>query len=129
MNVKSLPPLFTRQALRFALSGFLVTGLHVIFATTFIHILLLAPSLANGLAFVVATVFSYLLNTTWSFSSPLHGRTLIRFFVVSAIGLSLAMALSGAAQYYGLHYWYGIVFVVCTVPPVTFLLHNFWTYR
>ena len=39
------------------------------------------------------------------------------------------MAMSGAAQYYGLHYWYGIGLVVCIVPPVTFLLHNFWTYK
>lgn len=115
--------------MRFALSGLLVTGLHIFIATAAIQILSLAPSLANGLAFVVATVFSYLIHTRWSFSRPLHGKNLIRFSVVSLIGLSLAMVTSGAAQYYGLHYWYGIFFVVCTVPPITFLLHNFWTYR
>jgi SAM-dependent methyltransferase len=129
INVKTLPSVLTRQALRFALSGLLVTGLHVFIATVFIQSVLLAPSLANGVAFTVATIFSYLINTMWSFSSPLHGRNLFRFCSVSLIGLFLSMTISGAAQYYGLHYWYGIVFVVCIVPPVTFLLHNFWTYR
>jgi len=129
MNYKTLPLVLTRQALRFALSGLLVTGLHVLIATAFIQIILPAPSLANGVAFVVATVFSYLINTMWSFSSPLHGRNLIRFCIVSFIGLFLAMAISGIAQYFGLHYLYGIGFVVCIVPPVTFVLHNFWTYR
>ena len=129
MNVKSLPPMLTRQALRFALTGFLVTVLHVLIATTLIQTVLPAPSLANGVAFVAATIFSYVINTTWSFSSPLHGRNLFRFCVVSLIGLFLAMAISGAAQHYGLHYGYGIAFVVCIVPPVTFLLHNFWTYK
>lgn len=129
MSVKTLPPLLTKQALRFAFSGLLVTGLHVIIATAFIRIVLPSPSLANGVAFLVATVFSYLVNTMWSFSSPLHGRNLFRFCFVSSIGLFLAMAISGAAQYYGLHYWYGIGFVVCTIPPVTFLLHSFWTYK
>jgi SAM-dependent methyltransferase/putative flippase GtrA len=129
ISVKPLPSLLTRQALRFALSGLLITGIHVFIATVFIQILLLAPALANGVAFVVATIFSYLINTTWSFSSPLRGRNLFRFCCVSFIGLFLSTAISGAAQYYGLHYWYGIAFVVFTIPPVSFLLHNFWTYR
>lgn len=129
MNAKKLSQAFTRQALRFVFSGLLVTGLHVYIATAFIKYLLPAPPLANGVAFLVATVFSYLINTMWSFSSPLHRRNLFRFCVVSLIGLSLAMAISGTAQYYGLHYLYGIGFVACTVAPVTFLLHSFWTYR
>jgi putative flippase GtrA len=129
MNVKTLPRILTKQALRFALSGMLATSLHVFIATAFIQIVSPAPSLANGVAFLVATVFSYLINTIWSFSRPLHGRNLFRFCLVSFIGLFLAMFISGAAQHFGLHYWYGIFFVVCIVPPVTFFLHSFWTYR
>lgn len=129
MSVKTLSPVLTRQAFCFALSGLLVTGLHVCIVTVFIQIVLPAPSLANGVAFVVATIFSYLINTTWSFSRRLHGRNLFRFCFVSFIGIFLAMAISGAAQYYGLHYWYGIGLVVLTVPPVTFWLHNCWTYK
>jgi putative flippase GtrA len=107
----------------------LATGVHVLVAVAFIRIVLPAPSIANGVAFVVATIFSYLVNTMWSFSSPLHGRNLLRFCVVALVGLSLAMMISGAAQHYGLHYLWGIFFVVLVVPPVTFLLHSFWTYR
>ncbi|MFO1434320.1 MAG: GtrA family protein [Candidatus Competibacteraceae bacterium] len=124
-----MPILIKRQALRFAFSGLLVTGLHVLVVVAFIQVVLPAPPLANGVAFVVANFFSYLINTTWSFSKPLHGKSFIRFFLVSLIAFSLTIAISGAAQYYGLHYWYGIIFVVCTVPPITFLLHTFWTYR
>jgi putative flippase GtrA len=129
MKVKLLHSVFTKQVLRFTASGVLITGLHVIIATTFIKIVLPVPVIANGVAFVTATIFSYLINTLWSFSSPLHGKNLFRFCVVSFIGLFLAMAISGAAQYYGLHYWYGIGLVVCIVPPVTFMLHNLWTYN
>lgn len=118
-----------KQAQRFAISGLLVTSLHVLVATCFINFVLAVPSLANGVAFVVATVFSYMVNTLWSFSSPLHRRNLLRFVLVSLVGLFLAVAVSGYAQYYNLHYIYGIGLVVCTVTPVTFLLHGFWTYR
>ncbi|MDD5175818.1 MAG: GtrA family protein [Sterolibacterium sp.] len=129
MSAKTLLPALTRPALRFALSGLLVTGLHVFVASAFIQLVLLTPSLANGVAFLAATIFSYLLNTMWSFSSQLQGRNFFRFCIVSSIGISLAMLVSGAAHYFGLHFSYGIGLVVCVVPPVTFLLHNFWTYR
>jgi putative flippase GtrA len=98
-------------------------------AVGFIHFVAPAPSIANGVAFVVATIFSYTINTLWSFSSPLHGRNLFRFVAVSMVGCLLAVTVSGTAQHYGLHYWYGIGLVVFTVPPVTFLLHSLWTYR
>jgi putative flippase GtrA len=130
MNVKKFhSPVLTKQAIRFAVSGLLVTGLHVLIATVFILYVSHTPTLANGLAFVVATVFSYWINTTWSFSSTLYGRNLIRFCIVSFIGLLLAMIISGATQYFGLDYLYGIAVVACIISLVTFLLHNFWTYR
>lgn len=129
MNDNSLSQIFTIKTLRFAISGLFVTGVHVLIATILISFILITPSLANGVAFVVATLFSYLINTLWSFSNPLHRRNLYRFFLVSFIGLLLSISISGAAQYGGLHYWYGIAFVVCIVPAVTFLLHNFWTYQ
>lgn len=124
-----MPKVLIRQAARFSLSGLLVTGVHVLIATLLIQLILLSPSLANGVAFMVATIVSYLINTLWSFSSPLHGRNLFRFGIVSFIGILISMLVSGAAENQGLHYCYGIALVVCIVPPVTFLLHNFWTYR
>ncbi len=58
-KIEILPPVLTRQDLRFALSGLLVTGLHVLIATASIQIVLPVPSLSNGVAFVVANIFSY----------------------------------------------------------------------
>jgi putative flippase GtrA len=129
MSAKTVAPVLTRRVLRFGISGLLATGLHVLIAVTLIRSVLLPPSIANGAAFAMATIFSYLINTMWSFGRPLHGRNLLRFCAVSCIGLILAMIISGAAQHFGLHYMLGIFFVVLTVPPVTFLLHTFWTYR
>ena len=128
MSAKAVASSMSRQALRFGTTGLLATGLHVSVAVSVIKYVLPAPVMANGAAFVVATIFSYLLNTKWSFARPLHGRNLLRFCVVSFAGLLLAMLVSGAAERWGLHYMWGIFFVVLTVPPVTFWLHRSWTY-
>lgn len=118
-----------KQAARFAISGLLVTAIHVLLATSFIKIIRPEPPLANSFAFILATSISYFINTRWSFSCTLHFKNFLRFLIVSCSGLILTVIVSGLAQYYKLHYWYGIILVVCTVPPMTFLLHKFWTYR
>jgi len=117
------------QALRFSVSGVLVTGVHVVVTIGIIRYMLPEPTLANGIAFVIATVFSYMINTLWSFSDQLTGANLMRFSLVSLVGLMLTTLISGIAEYYGLHYMYGIGFVICMVTPTTFILHKVWTYR
>lgn len=118
-----------RKSLRYAVTGVLVTLTHTLIAVASIRHLGIAPPAANGIAFVLATLLSYAINTVWSFSAPLHGRTLGRFLVVSAIGLLLAIGVAESALRLGLHYLAGIAAVALTVPPVTFLLHACWTYR
>lgn len=129
MRADLADPALLRRALRFGASGLLMTALHAAIVTALIETLLPSAALANGVAFTVATVASYLVNTTWSFSSPLRGRNLVRFCLVSTACLALAMGISGAAQLNGLSYWHGIGLVIAVVTPASFLLHNFWTYR
>lgn len=107
----------------------LVTGLHVVVAVLLIRHAGWAPPSANGSAFVCATIASYLINTLWSFSQPLHGKNLARFFAVAVLGVLISISVSACADHLGLHYLWGIAAVVVTVPVVTFLLHANWTYR
>jgi len=113
---------------RFASTGVLATLAHIITACATIEWTHAGPVVANGIAFCVATAFSYVVNTRWSFSHPLGGRNLVRFCTVSAGGLVVAMAVSGIAERIGLPYGLGIALVVILVPPVTFSLHARWTY-
>lgn len=121
--------LLIRRAIRFAFTGLLVTALHVLVAVLFMELLTPVPPLANGVAFVVATLVSYVVNTTWSFSSRLHGRTLYRFLLVSMAGFGLAMAVAWCVEVMGFGYLVGIAAVAVVIPVFTFVSHNFWTYR
>lgn len=118
-----------QKLFRFGLSGLMVTGLHALVATMAITMLQLSPATANGLAFLIATLCSYQLNTRWSFSAVVEQKNFYRFCFVSAIGLFLAVSISGTAEYFGFNYLIGIGMVICIVPIVSFLLHYFWTYR
>ncbi|WP_374655174.1 GtrA family protein [Dongia sp.] len=117
------------RAFRFGFAGILVTLLHVLIAAGLIEFVDIAPALANGIAFSIAVFASYVSNTFWSFARKPALGSLARFVIVSILGLGVTVAVSGLAAEQGLSYWIGIGCVVLIVPPLTFLLHNFWTYR
>lgn len=117
------------RAFRFALTGLLLTAVHAAIAITYFKYVMADLAHANGVAFVAATMLSYIVNTTWSFSARIRGGTLLRFMVVSGVGFLLSVFVASFLQKLGWGYLLGIGAVVLTVTPVTFVLHNCWTYR
>lgn len=117
------------QFVRFGVTGLIATGIHVVVAVTLITRLGAFPYVANPIAFLAATGFSYASNTMWSFSSRINRRTLMRYACVAAFGCLATMALAAAAEVAHLDYRLGILLVIALVTPTTFALHSLWTYR
>jgi putative flippase GtrA len=122
------PPWFGRL-LRFGVTGLVATGIHVLVAVTLIAGWRTPPYLANAVAFLTATAFSYAINTLWSFSARMNRRTVWRYACVAALGCVATAAVAGAAQAAHLDYRVGILLVIALVTPVTFAMHSRWTYR
>ena len=118
-----------KRAVRYGTTGVFVTFVHACIVVLVMERFYPVASVANGIAFLVATTISYLINTHWSYSSSITPTNLVRFATVTTIGLILSMTVSGLAQRAGLFYGWGVAMVVCVVPPVTFTLHTLWTYR
>lgn len=114
---------------RFAFTGAANTCLHALIALSLIDVVHAPPPLANGVAFGVATVFSYIMNTLWSFSATLHGKSFFRFVTTSLAGLLVSMGLAWLAEQWGWPPLAGILLVVSVVPVVSYVLHSRWTYR
>ena len=114
---------------RFLITGIFVTALHVVIAVILIHNMMLKPPLANGAAFIFATITSCIINTSWSFSSKLSHHVIFKFGIVSIIGLLVSVSVAWIAQELGLNYLFGIFFIAIISPAITFILHNFWTYK
>lgn len=87
------------------------------------------PAIANGLAYIAATVFSYIANTFWSFGQKVTKRNAARFIQASALGVALSMLISGAADLSGFSDLIGIGLIVVFMPPLMFIIHLLWTYK
>ncbi|QYY30840.1 GtrA family protein [Cupriavidus pinatubonensis] len=114
---------------RFGVAGVIATGVHVATATSLIYLLNASQVEANGVAFAIANVSSYFLNTLWSFSQTPRRDNFLRFFCVSILGLGMTLGISWLAERLGTTYWQGLVCVLAAVPPLTYVLHRVWTYR
>ncbi len=121
-------PGLTRRLVRFGATGLLVTGLHVIIAFSMVQEGI-AVALANGFAFAIATSVSYVVNTLWSFSTLIGWKTAARFLVVTLICCAAAVGISGGIDALGGSLALSIGGTVLVVPPLSFLLQNFWAYR
>ena len=122
--------LSSHRLFKFIVVGIIATLVHVVIAAGLIETgPQLAPGNANSLAFLVATTFSYVGNTKWSFSGNFGKRNALRFAITAGVGCILAYSLSTLADSFGLHYLVGIGFVVVCVPALSFIAHSLWTFR
>ncbi|MGQ5700890.1 GtrA family protein [Sandaracinobacteroides sp. A072] len=122
------PGLFTRM-LRFGLTGLFVTGVHFVVAIALVEFAGASPPLANGVAFTVATIVAFLINSLWSFRTGFDAGTLLRYVCVACLGLGVTVAVATLMERLGVHYILGIVAVTLSNPPLMFVLHNRWTFR
>lgn len=117
------------SATRFGLVGAGVTLIHILVATSLIEGLHSSPEVANGVAFVLANLLSYVANTRWSFQSRLGLGTWRRFVIVSFAASVLTVAIAWGVHRAGGHYMWGIALVVTVVPILNFVAHRLFTYR
>lgn len=118
-----------RQAARFFVTGAVTTGLHALTALSFLQVVATSAVFANGVAFVVANLFSYIVNSLWSFSTPLHAKRGLRYVTVSTIGFLGTIVIAYLAEKSGFSPQFGILIVICIMTPVSFALHRYWTFH
>ena len=115
--------------IKFGITGVGPTLVHIGVVVLCIEILRFTPGISNGIAYLVASVFSYTVNTYWSFSGRNTRGSLLRYPLVLGVIAIIAFGISKTAELLGFHYWVGVTAFILIVPVLTFLGHHFWTYR
>ena len=107
---------------KFASVGVVATGLHVVTALGLNQFAGVVPLRANVVAFVVATIWSYLGNWIWTFNANARFQhSAPRFFAMSigcfAINQAIVYGVTVLAQ---LPFWLAMIPVVAVVPAFSF---------
>ena len=80
------------------------------------------------LAFVIATLVSFVGNALWSFGSRLSSAKAAVFFAVNTAGLGLNMAIAWLLERMGVHYLLIALTVLIVVPMFNFAGHRMITF-
>ncbi len=80
------------------------------------------------LAFIVATLVSFVGNALWSFGARPTTSNALRFFAVNTVGLVLNMAIAWAMERAGAHYLLVSLVVLIVVPLFNFAGHRLITF-
>ncbi len=119
------------KAKRFGVVGILATLIHIAIFGLLVDALGWAvPTVATGIAFLCATIFSYFTNYRWTFGTPgRHSRYMPRFFTVTtSLFLLNLLIMHASVSWLGWHHWVGLAIVISVIPLSSFLLNTFWAF-
>lgn len=112
---------------RFALVGITTTATHIMAATALWQHAW-SHTLANAVAFVVATFLGYVLHTGWSFQHTRTPRNAMRYWTVAVLGTGLSAGLAWVADARDAPRWAALLATVIAVPGLSYGAHTAWTY-
>jgi putative flippase GtrA len=128
--------------IKFVFIGGAATLLQFFLLWLFIEMGWLAPAVASAASYACSSVFNYLANFYFTFTSKQsHSHTLPKFVVTAAVGVALNTALFAfflfllnnylltSTNLLNAAYLIAQLFATLLTLIVNFLMHKFWIYR
>lgn len=118
-----------RGLIRFGLAGGVSTLTYFVLTVVMVHGLSFRPIHASVLAYCIALVVSWFLQSRYVFRKNGDSKAIIRFIVLGLLGLiiSVVVFLLGEDRFIG-HAWILALFVSILIPVLNFLVMNFWVF-
>lgn len=116
------------QFMTFAVIGVCNTLIHAGTVIVGVEYLQFSPTLANGVAFMLANLVSYFLNSAFTFKADVSLYKYYRFFVASLLSLGLTLLFAYIGTVLQVHYLFSLVAAIFVVPVVNFFILKAWAF-
>ena len=114
---------------RFACVGVGNTVIHLFVVTSLVEVIGIAPPPANTAAFALANIFSYFMNSAWTFRRKKTLGGYGRFLTVSLVGLAVSWSCVFTAELLDFHYLIGVVASVFFVASIGYVLNRCFVFN
>lgn len=122
-------PLWLNQLFKYSWVGIGSTLIHLTVASSSIYLFALNATLSNTLAFLIAMIFSYTMNTKWSFQRSVNLNNSQRFFIVSLFSYLVIILISRTFDKWQFPPIYSVGVIALIIPLIGFIAHKFWTFK
>jgi len=122
-----LKSLLDFKIVRYGIVGGISTLIHIGIAALYIYYI--NPSLmqSNIVGFMVAYIFSYIMQSMHVFGHEISWLKAFKYFIVQFGSLLSSVLISEAIGNY--NPYIKTVFVVILMPLITYVIHKFWTFK
>lgn len=121
--------LLSDKRIRFVLCGGVSSAVYLAVQAFSVEILEHPVYIAATLAFVAGTATSFVMNSTFTFTTTMSVAIALRFAAVTMIGYLTGIAVTLALVSIGAHHLVAAMVVLAVVPILNFIGHAKITYR
>jgi len=118
---------FTYKIVKYALIGGVSTLIHIILASLYIYRIEDSLFKANILGFIVAYLFSYIMQSLYVFNSKIEPIKALKYFLVQLSSLLVSIFTANILGNY--NNYIKTVFVIIVMPLITYTIHKLWTFK
>ena len=122
-----LKNIFDYKIVRYGFVGGISTLIHVLVASGYIYYTYDSVIQSNIVGFLVAYVFSYIVQSKLVFKHDINIKKAIKYFIVQFTALLLAIFSSGILNEY--NSYIKTLIVAMLLPFITFFIHKIWTFN
>ena len=119
---------WTPQFLRFGLIGVANTVVHGLILVSLIEYFHFNVVMGNCAAFLTANLFSYFMNSYFTFKMQTTLFLYAKFLFASLLSLMLTLLIAWEMNHLGFHYLEGLLVIVFTVPALSYIVMKFWAF-
>lgn len=123
----NIEKLFKYKIIRYGLVGGMSTLIHFLTASMYIYFVNSSVFQSNIIGFLVAYVFSYLMQSKFVFEYKINIEKAVKYFIVQFGVLLPAIVVSSLFDDYNSYIKTAIIVIL--LPLITFIIHKFWTFK
>tara|TARA_B100000787_G_scaffold130655_1_gene99575 strand:+ start:1144 stop:1506 length:363 start_codon:yes stop_codon:yes gene_type:complete len=117
------------EIIKFVFVGVTNVFIYLVLAFFFVGILNVDPLLANGTAYFLSAIYSYLMNSFITFKKPFSYLMLTKFLIASTFLSFCASLITAVTLHYNYDYLVSIFLIIFGLPLFSFFIHKYWSLR
>lgn len=124
---KHIKSILFHKISKYAIIGGISTLIHMGVAAGYLYYIQDAVFAANISGFMVAYVFSYLMQSRFVFKHTINLVKAFKYFIVQFGSLLSSIALTEFLSHYN-SYIKTVIIIIC-MPMITYIIHKVWTFN
>lgn len=118
-----------KEIITFTVIGVSNLAVYLLIVSFFIHLTEFSLSFVNGLAYLFAALYSFCLNTIFTFKKAFNIMRLVQFLIASLLLSLIASAITAIILFLEFQYWVSLIVVIFGLPLLSFFLYKYWAFK